>query len=506
MSDNKCNGHMLNEALKYLSLGLSVIPLKPKSKEPLIKWQEYQKRFASIAEVSQWWVQNPTANIGVVTGVVSGVAVVDLDGPEGLASAASLGLKSSVVSLTGNGRHLWYRYTANSTIGNAVRIAPGIDIRGEGGFVVAPPSIAQNGRRYRWLNAFNVNQLTSFPALFSAAETPVSKTGLIKEESWIAKALQDMQTGKRHEVLLSVCGRLRYDGYSAEDTTELLRLHCEKLGAVDILDETIENVWSRYEAKKVSVTVDNEEAESVDAFLETDEKVEWVAPGIIAKNSIVFVCGLPESNKTWLTMDLAVEASLGGNWLGLFPVGRTKTLFIDQERFRGETKRRFKSILKDKGLDNLDGLYIKCGSSIKIDLDRSYDGFVRLLEKIRPELVIIDSLATFHSKEENSRSEIQSVMERVKQLREQFKCTFLFICHSNKFAFQAAQEGKEPGMAEMAGSIALPAAAETVLTVQKAKGGGSTVFHTKSTLGPKMGTFGVMVEDTDKGIMVRGIK
>ncbi len=503
---------MLNFALKYLKQGLSVIPLEPKGKRPLISWTEFQSRHATEEEVQVWFQKWPNANLGVVTGRISGIAVVDLDGAEGLKSASDLGLTSSVVSLTGGGKHLWYQNPVSVVVTNAVRIAPGLDVRGEGGYVVAPPSIAANGRRYRWNGAVSAdfkNRLPPFPSGLSTATNAAQPSHTsIKEESWIAKALEGMRVGNIDDTLTSILGRLRHDGYSAADAEMLLKPHAVSAGAVDgHLEEKIENVWSRYEAKK-STVVENEDAESVSDFLAVEEEPKWIIPGVLTQPSIAFCVGLPESNKTWLLMDLAIEASRGGDWIGLFSVSRTKTLFIDQERPRAETKRRLNALLGAKGLRRSDmgNLFLKSGSSIKIDLENSYGAFQRLMEKIQPGLVIVDSLATFHSKEENSRMDIQIVMERIKQLREKFNCTFLFIHHANKFAFQAASEGKEPTIGEMAGSIALPAAAETVLTVQKAKGGGSTVFHTKSTQALKQSPFGILVEDTDKGIQVRGVK
>lgn len=241
---------MLNHALKYLSLGLSVIPLRPKGKEPLIKWQEFQSRRATPEEVKEWFLKWPDANVGIVTGGVSGVAVVDLDGTDGLKSANNLGLMSSIVSLTGNGKHLWYKNVG--TIQNAVRLMPGVDVRGEGGYVVAPPSIHESGRRYRFLTSFvNVGALPQFPK--NLATTAIVPLDIIveKEESWIAKALGGMKNGNIDDTLFTVCSRLRADGYSDDDCRSLLQPHAERAGATPgHLDDKIKNVWERYEPKR----------------------------------------------------------------------------------------------------------------------------------------------------------------------------------------------------------------------------------------------------------------
>lgn len=253
---------MLNFALKYLSLGFSIIPLRPCSKEPLINWSEFQKRRASVEEATEWWTKWPDANLGIVTGLVSGVVVVDLDGPEGLESAKKLGLRTSVQTITGRGTHLWYRYP-NSNVQNAVKVLPGIDIRGDGGFIVAPPSIHETGLRYRWLNNGVVNVelkslLPIFPEGLCTVTTVVTGSHTpIKEESWIATALKEMTNGNIDTTLHRICSRLRADNYSSSDALFLLRPHAERVGATPgHLEEKIENVWSRYEPNvKKSQTV-----------------------------------------------------------------------------------------------------------------------------------------------------------------------------------------------------------------------------------------------------------
>jgi Bifunctional DNA primase/polymerase, N-terminal len=245
---------MLQWSLKYLSLGLSVIPLKPNSKVPLVPWTEFQNRRASESEVKEWWGAVPNANIGIVTGKISGIAVIDLDGPKGLSSAAKMGFTSSLVSLTGLGRHLWFAHAEN--VKNSVRVYPGIDIRSDGGFVVVPPSVHENGVRYRWigplaLNAVSISSLPLFPA--ATFVDTVSQTKVFKEESWVSKALQEMKNGNIDETLFTVCSRLRSDGYSADDARILLQPHADRAGAeVGHLDEKIENVWNRYEPRRTS--------------------------------------------------------------------------------------------------------------------------------------------------------------------------------------------------------------------------------------------------------------
>lgn len=189
-------------------------------------------------------------------------------------------------------------------------------------------------------------------------------------------------------------------------------------------------------------------------------------------------------------------------WLNKFQInGPLKVLFIDQERYKAETARRFKAVIKGKGLspkDLQDNLYIKCGTTTRLDLQHSFESFRKELGEIKPDLVIIDSFATFHTCEENNRQSIQAVLERVKELRNEFGCTFLFIHHENKNAFNRGDDAGEPSIAQMAGNVAIPAVAETVLTVRKHDGGDSMCYHTKSTLSSTEKPFLVRVVDLDE--------
>ena len=244
---------MLNFALKYLRQGLSVIPLKPNRKEPLLKWQEFQNRRASEEEVKKWWSAAPNANIGIVTGKISNLVVIDLDGPEGLASATKLGLTSTVMSTTGRkdgGRHLWVSHPKDSLVANTVKSFPGLDIRADGGYVVAPPSIHPSGRRYRFLTSFVLSAMSNFPNALITVPNVKNDISDFKPKLDVAELLEEMKNGNRDQTLFKLCSRLRNDGYTKREALCFLGPHAERVGASSILQAKIENVWNRYEPRK----------------------------------------------------------------------------------------------------------------------------------------------------------------------------------------------------------------------------------------------------------------
>ena len=140
----------LKAALSYARQGWSVIPLEPRGKNPLVKWKSFQTERADENQIKKWWTDWPDANIGVVTGAISGMFVLDVDGEEGQKSIEGRDLRATVTSRTGRGSHYYFKIPEGRKIENKVGILKGVDIRGEGGYVVVPPSIHSTGRTYEW--------------------------------------------------------------------------------------------------------------------------------------------------------------------------------------------------------------------------------------------------------------------------------------------------------------------------------------------------------------------
>ena len=146
---------VLNAALEYLDLGFSVVPVKRADKTTYIKWKEFQDRQPTPEEVERWWSIWPDANVAIITGSVSGIYCVDADGQAGIGWINEHLPKTSVYNLTAKGVHAIFRIPPGATIRNAVRLATEVDIRGEGGYFVAPPSRHQSGHRYEWRMLLN---------------------------------------------------------------------------------------------------------------------------------------------------------------------------------------------------------------------------------------------------------------------------------------------------------------------------------------------------------------
>jgi Bifunctional DNA primase/polymerase, N-terminal len=166
----------------YTAHGWSVIPVRPGEKRPAVRWQDYEVRRPGEGELERWWRNGSRLGVGVVTGRVSGIAVVDADGELGLATLEILELPRTPTVRTGSGgRHLYFRHTGGKICTTAA-ILPGVDVRGDGGFVVAPPTVHPSGRPYRWEVELGAVPLAPFPERLIRRRTelqpqPVRRTG-----------------------------------------------------------------------------------------------------------------------------------------------------------------------------------------------------------------------------------------------------------------------------------------------------------------------------------------
>lgn len=151
---------MLDHALAYAARGWHVFPCKPRGKTPITA-HGVKDATDNLDQVRAWWTATPDANIGLATGGASSVIVIDIDGRDaeeryglmlhthGAPGTATCPDGASV--RTGNGWHLYLAPPRGLTIRNsASKLAQGIDIRGDGGYVIAPPSVHPSGRRYTW--------------------------------------------------------------------------------------------------------------------------------------------------------------------------------------------------------------------------------------------------------------------------------------------------------------------------------------------------------------------
>lgn len=136
-----------NNALNYAKKGFKIFPLKPNTKgEQVLESWKYEST-TNLNQIDYWWNKNPNYNIGLVTG--NGLLVIDIDvknGKDGLQSIKKHGKglpTTAIIKTPSGGYHLYYH--VNKTISNRVNLYDGIDIRGDGGYVLGIGSKTDKG-------------------------------------------------------------------------------------------------------------------------------------------------------------------------------------------------------------------------------------------------------------------------------------------------------------------------------------------------------------------------
>jgi len=166
---------MINSALELLELGLSVVPLQKNKKIPPAgcTWKEQQKDLPSEDLIEKRFKQYPDSDLGVITGKVSGIVVVDSDSAEACAwIEKQFPTTWLTVSNNGRGKHYYFKYPKQGFVGSSGSIVyENVDIRGEKGLIVVPPSEHKSGNLYQWniaegFSLENLEDLPEYPAKY----------------------------------------------------------------------------------------------------------------------------------------------------------------------------------------------------------------------------------------------------------------------------------------------------------------------------------------------------
>lgn len=218
---------------------------KPGKHPILTGWQRLATRDEAI--INQWWEQIPDANVGIPT---DEIVVLDVDPRHGGdISLAELerkhgALPHTVESLTGGGGcHKFFLKPKGVRIGNKVALAPGLDVRGEGGQVVAPGSIHESGRRYEW-------EVSSHPADVSLASIPQWLIDLI-----IAPSSNGSNADSAHKIRVKITEGRRNDA--------LFRYGCFLRGRTGASEAEIYAALAVRNAEQCDPALDDEEVRKI---------------------------------------------------------------------------------------------------------------------------------------------------------------------------------------------------------------------------------------------------
>lgn len=239
---------MIDEALRYAAAGIPVFPLhwikadgncscrlgamcQARGKHPRIKnWGE--EASTDVQKITDWWTKTPMANIGIPMGEKSSLVALDVDtrhnGDQSLNDLlGEFGpLPDTITATTGSGgKHIVFKYTDELCLKNVVGFRDGLDIRTQGGLIVAAPSMHASGSRYAW-------DEDKSPFEMQAADMPnwlieeIRKVGTqltTKKKAAEQAPRQKIKEGGRNNHLTSLAGSLRRKGISEDGIIATLR-------------------------------------------------------------------------------------------------------------------------------------------------------------------------------------------------------------------------------------------------------------------------------------------
>lgn len=242
----------LDYAKMYLNKGFSIIPLKPKDKRPAIpSWKEYQHRRPTDEELVKWFGNESQNNIGIVTGAISRLAVVDLDSKEAVEFAKENDFPLTPLVKTGKdyGYHAYYKYREGVRNFQKRDDLPGIDLRGDGGYVVAPPSIHPSGHQYQWVDGKGLDNIP----LADLPETILVKNP--QDKTSLRELYKGVERGGRNDSLARLTGSWVNDGLTFKECLEMAFLWNSKndppLPEKEV-EATVKSIFERHHSKKAT--------------------------------------------------------------------------------------------------------------------------------------------------------------------------------------------------------------------------------------------------------------
>jgi len=288
---------LLEHALKYLSLGYSVIPVRSNRKGgSTVKWREFQTRRPTEQELTRWFGKpNGDTGIAIVTGAISGIVVLDFDrhgdedGLEVAKAEHGFEVEGPAVATGGGGMHAYFKHPGG-TVKNCVGLLPGVDLRGDGGFVYAPPSPHPSGRLYEWLFDPELETLPDLPAWVTQeghkapaqqqktagpmqSDAPDDLAALDPLEALLRDGASE---GARNEAATRLAGRYIAQGLTAPATLALLQgwnvrnrppLANAELAKVVESIATMEHVKQGGDIERTNGKIDSQDREAVIAAL-----------------------------------------------------------------------------------------------------------------------------------------------------------------------------------------------------------------------------------------------
>jgi hypothetical protein len=495
----------LEWALYYLRRGWSVVPVRRGEKIPALPWHQFQTRRATEAEVRDWF-SDPTMGVGIVTGAISNLVIADFDGDVGAATEQQLlsRLGAGPVALTGGGGcHRFFSHPGRKVY-TRTGILPGMDIRGDGGFIVAPPSVHASGRQYSWDVDAHVDDL-GLPSLTDSmvdmiCQDVIHGTGAVTPVTHapgplgLPGQITDGREQYMRDTVLAVVADLK-----------------AKLGRLPTEEEVVAEGWPQYAAKvdlrrpgrgeaefrmKVRYTLDRAErgvlnlgqqpktvANSASpakagkplSSLWKDQgeftaseipKRPWVVEGYLLRGAVSVLSGQGAGGKSSLVVAWSLAGAMGKKLGGFSPPSPLTIINYNVEDDKNEQRRRYSAAIMAQGAERESMLrIIRCGpynvgtlfardqATGQIQPTQALDELEKMCMETQADVLICDPLAELHDSEENDNTAMRQVVASFRSLAQRLDMAVLILHHDRKGTSTPGDMDRVRGASSISGAV-----------------------------------------------------
>jgi hypothetical protein len=432
-------------AQQILDKGKSIIPVG-RDKRPLLNWQEFQTRKPTKMEVEGWFDRWPEANIAMPTGALNGVVVIDCDSDDAnrrfleVCPAAT----KTLTAKTPRGFHYYFQHEEGVRNDAGRKLGEGIDIRGDGGYVLVPPSVLDSGHGYHWNYLATPVQLPRkvADAIVKVLDQP---PGLRSDTTGVPDGA--IHKGGRNQHLTKVAGSQRRLGLGFDAILACLREVNEKQCIPPLPESelvTIAGSVGRYTPEVFPTSrppLRHHDLVTIDLSTVKPQPVKWLWKNRIPIGARpTLIEGDGGVAKSWLTMDIAAHVSTGkpfhdgwrppvGNVIIVSAEDDPSMVLVPRLIGQGADLSKISTVSAARDGDDERGFSLQ-------DIDR----LTLLVEEKRPKLLIIDPvIAYLGNVNMNDNGGIRALLTPVQAMAAKYDVAVILVRHLNKSTQQSAQ-------------------------------------------------------------------
>lgn len=456
--------------------------------------------------IRSWWARWPDANVGIATGELPGgghLVVLDVDprhgGDEALGGLERQhgGMPETPRVITGGGGVHFYLVSQVPVQSTVQRVGEGLDVRGTGGYVLAPPSNHESGGTYREDAGAPLDiELAPVPAWLAVlAGRPEPRAPAQPVEGAIVE-------GGRNDVLASLAGTMRRRGFGTSAIFAALSAENRERCRPPLDDLEVRRIaagiGSRYAPTDPPRTDDPWHVMTTAQIFAPLPPYPWLVPGLhLAPGRITLLNGYADVGKTVIAMTVAIAVASGSPVWGVYAPARAgRVLHMNGEIGSYIARERYQRIARGYGLDVQQltasgALELANYPELKLD-DKDFED--RLRAKCEGfSLVVIDSLRAFSGGLDENAKEIGVALLMLARVSEATGATIVVLHHNRK----PSKDDVGGAKMSISGSSSILGGAECAFVMTAEKGGPILVQHERSPIGRPLEDFGLRIEDVE---------